>query len=242
MRARAGGARSLRVRAAAVVCAVAAAVPAVAGCGAEKGGSVVSAADAGREAGARAVSATPSAGASLSRERARREALVRSAEVGWEKAAGTATGEVAGSELVELDLGRADRDTGPSPSPSPTPGAPLWTATVALKDGTAHLVTIDAVTGKVLASRPEPDQDTGDRRELAGLLDRAARTPRQAADAATEKFPGTVTGLQLDENDAGNTSTVVWETEVADTGDWTEADITVDAVSGKVLRERVDRG
>ncbi|MFI1018713.1 PepSY domain-containing protein [Streptomyces sp. NPDC020965] len=236
------------VRAAAVVCAVAVAVPVVTGCGSERADSVVSAAEATQDA-----SATPSAAASLSSERAQRRTLVESAKIGWDKAATTATGEVPQSELVELDLGRGSSSTDPShdtdatndtntasPSASPGPGTPQWTATVALKDGTAHQVTIDAVTGKVLSSRLEQGQDTGDKQELAGLLAQATLTPQQAAATATEKHPGTVTGLQLDDgDDSGND--VVWETEVANTGDWTEADIEIDAVSGKILRERIDQ-
>ncbi|MER6914561.1 PepSY domain-containing protein [Streptomyces sp. NPDC000594] len=236
----------MRVRAGAVVCAVVASVPLVTGCGSDD--SVVSAADA-----TPTVTATPSAGASLSRERAQRQALVQSAKIDWSKAAETATGEVPQSELVELDLGRTPREASPSgtdgtasPSPAPTPGSPQWTATVALRDGTAHIVTIDAVTGEVRQSRAEQGQDTDDKRELAGLLSRATRTPQQAVDAATKKFPGTVTGLQLSEDDGDDDTsttgpTVVWETEVADTDEWTEADIEVDAVTGNVLRERIDQ-
>ncbi|MER5766165.1 PepSY domain-containing protein [Streptomyces sp. NPDC001985] len=229
-------ARPGRARAAALFCALAVSVPLVAGCGGTGDDSVVSAAEDSPSAGA-----TPSAVASLSRERTQRRALVESTRVGWEKAASTATGEVPQSELVELDLGRVHHGSSPSPQASPPPGTPRWTATVALKDGTAHVVDIDAVSGKVLRSGAERDQDADDKRELAGLLAQATRTPQQAVDAATRKHPGTVTGLQLGDSDESGDNVVVWETEVADTGDWTEADVEIDAASGKVLRERIDQ-
>ncbi|MEU3598524.1 PepSY domain-containing protein [Streptomyces sp. NPDC006798] len=248
-----GGARPFRGRIGAVVCAVALALPVVTGCGSDDGDAVVSAAEATRSPSGR-----PSGEASLSPERAQRQALVRSAKIGWSEAAKTAVGEVPESELVELDLGRTLRGTPSpgavtaSPSATPAPGSPQWTATVALRDGTAHRVTIDAVTGEVRRSEAEKDQDAGDKQELADLLSRATRTPRQAVDTAAEKYPGTVTGLQLDTEDSGDDNgddgdatggvpVVVWETEVANTRDWTEADVTVDAVTGKVVRERVDK-
>ncbi|GLF99595.1 PepSY domain-containing protein [Streptomyces yaizuensis] len=255
--------RSFRGRAGAVACAVALSMPLVTGCGSDT--SVVSAADATPTVTPSATP-TPSASASLSRERAERQALVRSAKIGWEEAAKKATAEVPQSELAELDLERAPRSSSPSggtsgtasasatsaASASPGPRGPQWKATVALRDGTAHIVTIDAVTGKVLGERLEEDQDTGDKQELARLLTEATQTPQQAAEAATKKFPGTVTGLQLSEDDnagssssssssSGNKPVAVWEAEVANTDDWTEADITVDAASGKVLEERIDR-
>ncbi|MFI2211531.1 PepSY domain-containing protein [Streptomyces sp. NPDC020141] len=234
--------RPRRARTVAAICAVAGSLLSLAACGNDKD-SVTSAADAAREAGAQPTHSTPSAVPSLSQERQRRQALVGATKITWDKAADTAVGEEPQSELVELDLERAPSPPSPSeatgsPRPSASPGSPQWAATVAQKDGTARIVIIDAVTGKVTESRLEQGQDAEEKQHLAGLLGRATQTPEQAVRTATDKQPGTVTGIQLDDDD---NDVAVWEVEVANTDDWTEADFTIDAAKGTVVREQVDR-
>ncbi|GGZ50530.1 lipoprotein [Streptomyces inusitatus] len=234
--------RPLRARTAAAVCAVVGSLLSVTACGNDSG-SVTSAAEAGQEAGAaRATPSTPAASASLSREREQRKELVASAQITWDKAADKAVAEVPQSKLVDLELERTPQRPSPSetasPRPSRSPGAPRWSATVAQKDGTAHIVIIDAVTGQVIEERAEQGQDSGDKQQLAGLLAQATQTPAQAVKTATDKQPGTVTGVQLDDDDK---NVAVWQVEVANTDDWTESDFEIDAAKGDIVSQRVDR-
>ncbi|MER6984753.1 hypothetical protein ABT317_49390, partial [Streptomyces carpinensis] len=77
--------------------------------------------------------------ASLNRDQAKRKDLVTKTHVSWDKAAGTAVGEVPQSKLVELDLKSTAQGstatpgaTSPgSPSPVGSAGAPEWEAKVA---------------------------------------------------------------------------------------------------------------
>ncbi|MEU7279770.1 PepSY domain-containing protein [Streptomyces sp. NPDC045431] len=246
--------RTLRVRAIAAVCALAGSAALVTACGAEEV----------TRAGAAAPTpthATPSP--RLTQDQAERKALVPAAKVGWDKAAATAVGEVPRGKLVEIELKRATAaspspgspspgDTAnpfnpspatpspasPSPGTGPTPGAPEWVAKVAGTDGTVRTLHIDAVTGKVTRSQVERGQDADDKRELTDRLGRAERTPQQAAKTATDKRKGTVTAVQLDEDDANR---LIWSVDVVTTKDWYKTTYDVDAANGRVLREHVDR-
>ncbi len=109
---------------------------------------------------------------------------------------------------------------------------------MATADGTVHRVEIDAVGGKVFRTGQDPDQDAGDKRELADRLKRAGQTPQQAVEKATGRSDGTVTGVELGENDANR---LVWSVDVVTTRDWNKTTHDVDAASGEILREHVDR-
>uniref|UniRef100_A0AAU2VHI2 PepSY domain-containing protein n=1 Tax=Streptomyces sp. NBC_00008 TaxID=2903610 RepID=A0AAU2VHI2_9ACTN len=123
-----------------------------------------------------------------------------------------------------------------SPSASPTATGPEWVATVVAKDGTEHTVRIDAVTGKVLQSVEDPDQDTQEKSRTAERIAKATQTPQQAAKAATDKAKGTVTSLDLDENDK---NVLVWSVDVV-AKDYKETTVDIDAASGAVTGEEVD--
>ena len=132
----------------------------------------------------------------------------------------------------------------PSPSPSPsasaspsgTGAAPKWTAEVVEQDGTAHTVTIDAVSGKVIDSTTDTDQSAADKSRLTGWLATARQTPQQAAKVATDKKKGTVTSAGLEMNDDSN---LVWAVDVV-TPDWNKTDFEIDAVKGTIVREQTD--
>ncbi|MEU0602291.1 PepSY domain-containing protein [Streptomyces sp. NPDC006393] len=200
--------------------------------------------------------------ASLNEDQAHRRDLITKTHVSWEKAAATAVKEVPGGKLVDLDLktasgaattspgtaspgtaspgtaspGTTSPGTG-SPSPSPSAGAPEWEAKVAAADGTVHRVDVDAVSGNVVRSRTEPDQDADDKREVADRLRKATQTSAQAVKTATDKTKGTVTGISLDEND----HRLVWSVDVVTTDNWDKTTFDVDAADGKIVREHVDR-
>ncbi|MFJ3526375.1 PepSY domain-containing protein [Streptomyces sp. NPDC090132] len=123
-----------------------------------------------------------------------------------------------------------------SPSASPTATGPEWVAAVVAKDGTEHTVRIDAVTGKVLQSVEDPDQDTQEKSRTAERIAKATQTPQEAAKAATDKAKGTVTSLDLDENDK---NVLVWSVDVV-AKDYKETTVDIDAASGSVTGEHVD--
>lgn len=190
-------------------------------------------------------SPSPSPSESMTDDQAERKALVPMAKVTWDKAADTAVKEVPDSKLVDLELKRtsaeATASTGsPSPSmpnPAPSQGAPEWEAKVATADGTVHRIDIDAVSGKVFRTQAE-DQDADDKQQLADLLKKATQTPEQAVKAATDKVKGTVTHVELDENDDQK---AIWSVDVVSTDNWNKTTLDVDATNGKILREHVDR-
>ncbi|MGW8064064.1 PepSY domain-containing protein [Streptomyces ziwulingensis] len=189
-------------------------------------------------------SPSPSPSASLTEDQAERKALVPMAKVTWDKAADTAVKEVPEGKLVDLELKRtsaeATASTGsPSPSmpnPAPSQGAPEWEAKVAAADGTVHRIDIDAVSGKVFRTQAE-DQDADDKQQVADWLDKATQTPQQAVKAATDRAKGTVTHVELDENDDRK---VMWSVDVVSTDTWDKTTVGVDATNGEVLSEDVD--
>lgn len=121
-------------------------------------------------------------------------------------------------------------------SASPAATGPEWVATVAAKDGTEHIVRIDAVSGKVVKSTEDSDQDSEDKSRTAEWITKAKQTPQQAAKAAMAKKKGTVTSLELDENDK---NVLVWSVDVVDKS-WNETTVDVDAATGSVTAEKTD--
>ncbi|MEU3136232.1 MULTISPECIES: PepSY domain-containing protein [unclassified Streptomyces] len=207
---------------------------------------------------------TPSATAQLTEEQQERKEVLDATKVTFDDAATTATGEVAGSKLVDLDLeGVDDDDRSPSPtatgspsgsasptgSPSPTgtgspsasPGAdgPVWDAHVAEKDGTIHTVRINAVDGKVIEARVDTDQDADDKKQTADRLAQATQTPQQAAKVATEKKKGTVTSVSLEDKDDNDGDGVLWKVDVVGS-DWKRTTFDVDAKNDTIVREETD--
>ncbi|MEU6483134.1 PepSY domain-containing protein [Streptomyces sp. NPDC046887] len=198
-------------------------------------------------------SASPSGSASpqLTDDQAEREQLVPAAKVTWDKAAQTALGEVPQSKLAAMELtwappgseasaspsGQASGSASPSPaspSPSGSPGTrtPVWDNTVATADGTATHVWVDAVSGKVLRTEPEADQDADEKSEWAAALKAATVTPQQAVQTAQSRAKGTVTAAELEDN--------VWQVDIVDTGNWDKTTVGVSATDRKVVSEDVD--
>ncbi|MBD9736286.1 PepSY domain-containing protein, partial [Streptomyces sp. H28] len=108
----------------------------------------------------------------------------------------------------------------------------------ATEDGTVHRVEIDAVNGKVFRSQAEQDQSADDKQEIVNRLNDATQAPDQVVKAATDKVEGTVTGLELDQDDNDQ---VMWSVDVVNNDTWVLTSVEVDAGSGEVLREQVDR-
>ncbi|MDQ0840983.1 PepSY domain-containing protein [Streptomyces sp. V1I6] len=238
---------ALRLRAALPACLITCSALLLTACGSEKGSEVSAAAAA--PSGSPTTTTSPTGTASptgspsptgtatrLTDDQAERRALVPAAKVTWDKAAGTAVGEVSGSKLVAIELTRAE--SGSTASPAPSPGSPEWAAEVATQDGTRHTVHIDAASGRVLRSQPDREQDAEDKQETADLLSKAELTAEQAVKTATGRKKGTVTVVELDSDDAGK---VVWSVDVVTQDDWYKTTFDVDAAGGEILREEVDR-
>ncbi|MFF4068258.1 peptidase M4 [Streptomyces sp. S501] len=204
-------------------------------------------------------SGSPSGTAKLTEDQTERKDLLSAVKVTFDSAATTAVGEVSGGKLTDLDLeGLDDEDdasgspspsgssasaspeASASPSGSPSPSgsstSPKWIAEVAEKDGTAHKVTIDAVSGDVIDSAPEADQSDADKQKLADQLSKATQTPQQAAKVAMDKQPGWVTSMGLDENDS---NVLVWQVDVV-SKDWNKTTFDIDAAKGTITDEQVD--
>ncbi|MER7109074.1 PepSY domain-containing protein [Streptomyces sp. NPDC000229] len=210
---------------AAAVCAAAAAAPLLTGCGDARESRVAAAAP--------SPYGSPTGTSSPRRptqDQAERKALLGATKVPWDKAAGTAVGGVPEGKLAEIELTWARSAVG---SPSPGPRTPEWESTVVAKDGTAHTVRVDAVSGKVTESRIDPGQAPDDKRELADRLGAVTVTPQRAAKTATDRKKGTVTAVQLDD--------AVWSVDVVTTNDWNKTTYDLDAKTGKIVREHMDR-
>lgn len=195
-------------------------------------------------------SPSPTGSPSANEDQSQRKELVSATKVTWDKAADTAVKEVPEGKLVDLELKRTKSDATASPTgsptgspdmstpnPAPSAGAPEWEAKVAQTDGTLHRIDIDAVSGKVFRTMVDPDQDADDKTQVSDWLDKAKQTPAQAVKAATAKAKGTVTHVELGDNDDQQ---VVWNVDVVDKGNWNKASIVVDAANGKVLSQDVD--
>jgi len=237
------------VRSLAAVCALGASALLLTACGSSGTDRADVAAAAPTSPGATSASATsasPSASASLSEDQTERKDLINATKVTWQKAADAAIQEVPDSQLVGLELKPTPADvTAPpgtaspsTPNPAPSPGAPEWEAKVATEDGTVHRVEIDAVNGKVFRSQAEQDQSADDKQEIVNRLNDATQAPDQVVKAATDKVEGTVTGLELDQDDNDQ---VMWSVDVVNNDTWVLTSVEVDAASGEVLREQVER-
>lgn len=247
--------RTHRLRAAGAACVLLTAAL-LTGCGQDSGGTSTGTetSEAARAVPERTTSPSPSPSASLTEDQTERKALLASTKITFDKAVTTAEGAVAGSKLIDLELkgpGDADDDTdqddddsaSPSASASPSPSGsssastgPEWVASVIAKDGTEHNVRIDAVSGKVLRSVVDQDQDAEDKSRTADRIAKAKQTPQQAAKTATDKTKGTVTSIDLDDNDK---NVLTWSVDVV-TKDWNKTTFGVDAASGALTSEDVD--
>ncbi|MDQ0791874.1 PepSY domain-containing protein [Streptomyces sp. B1I3] len=253
--------RTRRLRVAGALCAVLASAL-VTGCGQDSGDKTAAATSEAAKVMPNQT-ASPSSTAQLTEDQTKRKELLSTVKVTYDKAATTAVGEVSGGKLTELDLKDLDDDsdasasasasgsespspggsksaspgtTSGSPSPSGSSAGAKWVAEVVKEDGTAHRVTIDAVSGDVLESAPVAGQSAAEKQQMAGWIANAKQTPEQAAKVAMGKKKGTVTSLDLDENDS---QVLVWQVEVVGS-DWTKTDFDVDAANGTITKEEVD--
>ncbi|MFD5498622.1 PepSY domain-containing protein [Streptomyces sp. NPDC127061] len=116
-------------------------------------------------------------------------------------------------------------------------GGLVWELDVYGSDKVWHDVTVDAGNGKVLGKHTSDDDGDDDRDRYAP---RSAPVSLNAAvDAALKANPGTVTSVDLDDNDDRSGKALHWEVDVRDK-DGKKHELNVDAKSGKVTVDRSD--
>ncbi|MET9748287.1 PepSY domain-containing protein [Streptomyces ardesiacus] len=108
-----------------------------------------------------------------------------------------------------------------------------WEVDVLAGDGTWHDVRVDAVTGKVLGSERDDDED--DTAEVRAALKGTSVDAAAAARAAAGH--GTVTSVELDEDGHYGDGRPAWEVETHASGKG-EREWRVDARTGKVTADR----
>ncbi|MFB8214352.1 PepSY domain-containing protein [Streptomyces anulatus] len=113
----------------------------------------------------------------------------------------------------------------------------VWELDVRGADKKWHDVTVDAGNGKVLKTR---DDDNDDRDRHAPRS--SAVTLNQAADAALRTAPGSITSIDLDDDDDDRRGNVLrWDIDI--TGkDGKQHELRVDAKTGKVTVDHDDDG
>lgn len=133
----------------------------------------------------------------------------------------TALAAVSGTTLVSIETDTDD-------------GTTVWEVTLVNGDGDEQDLDVSADGGDVVRTSALDRQDAGDRRENRALADGARLDVAQAVAALPDTVAGgTVSELKLD-TDRGR---VVWDAEVRDSSD-REHEVTVDASSGDVIRDR----
>ncbi|GAA2101348.1 hypothetical protein GCM10009801_74530 [Streptomyces albiaxialis] len=204
-----------------VTCVLAVAWGVLTGCGDDgEGGD-------GGDASPSASEGSGSPGGRLTDDQRERKRMISASKVSYRKALAAATHAVRGTEPVKAELDSAS-DSG---------DRPRWETEVATARGVASTVLVDAVSGKAQKPR-DAERESDDRDKLADRLREAKVTPEQAARTALDKKGGSVSAVELDDNDAGK---VIWSVDVVTPKDWTKTTFDIDAATRKVLREHTDR-
>ncbi|MET9660433.1 PepSY domain-containing protein [Streptomyces sp. NPDC006510] len=116
-------------------------------------------------------------------------------------------------------------------------GGLVWELDVYGSDKVWHDVTVDAGNGKVLGKHVSDDDDDRDRHAPRS----ASVSLNAAVDAALKANPGTVTSVDLDDNDGRSGGAPHWEVDVHGK-DGKQHELNVDASTGKVTVDRSDDG
>ncbi|MEU1172250.1 PepSY domain-containing protein [Streptomyces microflavus] len=118
-------------------------------------------------------------------------------------------------------------------------GRTVWELDVYGSDKTWHDVTVDATTGKVLKTREDDDNDDRDRNAPRS----STVSLNRAAEAALKTAPGSITSIDLDDDDDdGRRGNVLrWDVDIAGK-DGKHHELHVDAKTGKVTVDRDDDG
>ncbi|MYV99146.1 peptidase M4 [Streptomyces sp. SID3343] len=159
----------------------------------------------------------------MTEDQAQRSALVPLARIDYVQAATAASAGTPDAKVIDIELKRATDNT------------PVWGVRTVGPDGTAHHVEVDAGSGAVRNDRVDADQDAEDKRKLADRLAKTTTTWQQAAGTALARKQGTVTAVEHDDDKPG------WSVDIVTTDDWNKTTYDVDAGTGQITREHVDR-
>ncbi|MFF6932959.1 PepSY domain-containing protein [Streptomyces sp. NPDC008312] len=177
--------------------------------------------------GTRTDDSTASAGTAAGRTGAEQAVTEKTGKAGRttvDEAVGAALKAVPGT-VTEAELDDDDDDGGRT----------VWELDVYGADKVWHDVTVEAGSGKVLSDREDDDNGDRDRhapRSAAVSLDAALK-------AALGAQPGTVTSVDLDDDDDGRRGAPRWDVDI--TGkDGKQHELRVDAKSGKVTADHDD--
>ncbi|MGW3190688.1 PepSY domain-containing protein [Streptomyces ardesiacus] len=158
-------------------------------------------------------------------------ARAASAEVTAADALAAALADIPGTAVsAELDDEDDDGDRGDADDRRERAA---WEVDVLAGDGTWHDVRVDAVTGKILGSERDDDED--DTAEVRAALKGTSVDAAAAARAAAGH--GTVTSVELDEDGHYGDGRPAWEVETYASGKG-EREWRVDARTGKVTADR----
>lgn len=131
----------------------------------------------------------------------------------------TALAKVSGGTVISIDAERNNT---------------AWEVEIATNDGEEHKVYV-SWDGKSIQSGPTAKhEDAEDKAENKHLVDGADLDYKRAAKHISDARKGTITELNLDTE----RGTVVWEADVHSGG--TKYEVTIDASSGKVLKNTPD--
>lgn len=164
----------------------------------------------------------------------RDDAGAASAKVTAAEAVASALADTPGTAVsAELDDEDDDGDDSGDGDGNDHRERAAWEVDVLSGDGTWHSLRIDPVTGKVLGSEQEDDED--DTAEARTALKGASVDAAEAAKAAAGH--GTVTSVELDEDGDRGDGKPAWEVETHGSGKG-EQDWRVDPKTGKVTADR----
>ncbi|MEV8564784.1 PepSY domain-containing protein [Streptomyces sp. NPDC051322] len=127
--------------------------------------------------------------------------------------------EVPGSRLVSVQI------TGP------TAPEPVWRTRVTDKDGTIHVVRVDAFDGGLLDKSVPAGQPPAQKARIAALAASAKLLPEEAVDVVKKPDFGKVTDVSLEKSRHDRT---VWSVTVATVQHGETHTYQVDAMTGKV--------
>ncbi|MFJ6514690.1 PepSY domain-containing protein [Streptomyces sp. NPDC091406] len=158
----------------------------------------------------------------------RAPAAAKNAGITLDQAVAAALKSVPGT-VTEAGLDRDDDDHN---------GRTVWELDVRGSDKKWHDVTVDADNGKVLKTRDDDNDDRDDHAPRSSAV-----TLNEAAAAALKTAPGTVTSIDLDDDDdnGGRSNVLRWDVDI-DGKDGKQHELRVDAKTGKVTVDRDDDG
>ncbi|TQJ91274.1 PepSY domain-containing protein [Streptomyces sp. SLBN-31] len=155
----------------------------------------------------------------------RRPEVLQQVQVRYDRAVRKALDEVPDSRLLSVGLRRVSAPE------------PVWLTRVATRDGTVHVVRVDATLGRLLSTSDKTGQSAQGRKSTAALASSAKLLPEEAVDkvastATKDPHFGKVTDVALEK---GQDDRTVWSVTVATVQSAPTITYQVDAVTAEVV-------